>query len=209
MKSFSITQLEQARKNPAEFAKLLKSGGTLTQGGFGYPKSLRWLNAACKFHLNHQIADAITCIEDGFMSRKDTSKNRKEVATFIEALHNYEEQITRRKLILIRSRELVNIPLSPTVRLSGQIPLIFMNPLGGFLALFVSLPNQNWEGELKFPIIQDYIAKTVFNTDSSNVGVGYVDYYSGTFYETTYSEAELTSFRGEIDDIGRVITINL
>ncbi|HEY0669944.1 MAG TPA: hypothetical protein VGD22_17315 [Sphingobacteriaceae bacterium] len=209
MKSFSITQLEQARKNPAEFAKLLKSGGTLTQGGFGYPKSLRWLNAACKFHITHQIADAINCIEDGFMSRKDTSKNRKEVATFIEALHNYEEEITRRKLILIRSRELVNIPLSPTVRLSGQIPLIFMNPLGGFLALFVSLPNQNWEGELKFPVVQDYIAKTVFNTDSSNVSVGYVDYYSGTFYETTYSEAELTSFREEIDNIGRVITINL
>jgi hypothetical protein len=208
MKNFSITQLEQARKNPAEFAKLLKSGGS-SNPGYNYPKSLRWLNAACKYHINHQIVDAISSIENGFRSRKDTRKNRNEVATFIEALHNYEDEINKRKLILIRSRELVNLPLSPALRLSGQIPLIFMRPSGGFLALFISLYNQNWEGELKFPVVQEYIANTIFSTESANVGVGYVDYYSGTLYETTFSDVELASYRDELNNISRVITVNL
>lgn len=66
MKKFSITELETARRNPVDFGKVLKDGTTSASSFGGYPKSMRWLNAICKYHEDQDISPAILSLEQGF-----------------------------------------------------------------------------------------------------------------------------------------------
>src|SRR5258708_7955110 len=133
MKKFSITKLEIARKNPSTFAKTLMDSSATNSFG-GYPKSMRWLNAACKFHDGKDLSSAINSIETAFSGRKDTTKNRNEVSDFIGALSDYTLEFAKRKLSFVKSREPINIKLSNKVRISGQIPLIHMRSTKAFSA---------------------------------------------------------------------------
>ena len=208
MQRFSITQLENARNNPTAFAKQLKSGEN-SKGGFGYPKSLRWLNAITKYHIRNDISDAILSIEEGFAGRKDTAKNRKELEQFIEALGIYEMTIKERKYSFIKSRESVSIQVNPQLRISGKIPIIYMKPEAGFAAYFVSQNYPSWESELRFPVIQNYVANNVFMSELEGIDVGYIDYYSGSFHETSYSKIHINQALTELKSIGQTISKNL
>jgi hypothetical protein len=204
---FSITQLEKARKSPFDFAKALKNG-TSTSSGFGYPKSLRWLNAIFKFHQG-DINQAILSLEKGFSQRKDTPKNRREVENFIEAISSYEINIKKKGLLFVKSREAITIEINSSLKITGIIPLIYMNPSNGFSAYFISKENEHWQTELKFPVVQNYIANEVFNCEISDVQIGYIDYYSGLFHDTIFTDKEIKSALKEVTAIGKLIMSNL
>lgn len=209
MKKFSITELETARRNPVDFGKALKNSSTSANGFGGYPKSMRWLNAICKYHEEQDISPAILSIETGFSNRKDNAKNRQELETFIDALSNYESEIKKRKLSLIKSREPVNIVLTTLLKVSGQIPVIFMKPNIGFCAYFITKENSTWESELKYPVIQNFIAADIFNCEANVIDVGYINYYTGEFHETSFSMSDIKSALKEMKVIGESISINL
>lgn len=209
MKKFSITELELARRHPIDFGKNLKDASAPSVGFGGYPKSMRWLNAVCKYHEQNDISPAILSLENAFSSRQDTKKNRQEMESFIEAISNYESEITKRKLTLIKSREPVSIVMNSQVRISGQIPIIFMKPDSGFSAYFISKENAMWDSELKYPVIQNYIALDVFSCETDTVDIGYVDYYSGDLFETTFSKNEIKSALKEMITIGEGISLGL
>jgi hypothetical protein len=209
MKKFSITELETARRLPVDFGKALKDGATSASNFGGYPKSMRWLNAICKYHEEQDISKAILSLEKGFSSRKDTAKNRQELEAFIDALSNYESEIKKRKLSLIKSREPVSLTLTRLVKITGQIPVIFMKPAAGFSAYFITKENILWETELKYPVIQNYIAADIFSCNVDEVEVGYIDYYSGEFHEISFSPSEIKSADKELKEIGESISLNL
>jgi len=201
----SIKSLENARRNTKEFAKLLsKSGDTGSSFFGGYPKSMRWLNAACEFHKTNDISDAIDSLEEGFQKRKNTAANRREMAKLIQALGNYETEVDSRSLSFIKSREPISIYLNRDLRISGQIPLIFMTP-SGFSAYFVEKENAEWQEELRFPVVQSFLATKVFDTTVKNVEVGYIDYFSGTFYQKSYSSRKIKESLEELKDLGDTI----
>jgi hypothetical protein len=203
---FSITKLEIARRNPKAFAKLLKTDAASDSAFGGYPKSMRWLNAICKYHASKNISDAITSIENAFSNRQDSAKNRQELESFINSLGTYENEIDKRGLNLIKSRESINIVLSPLMKITGQISAIFMNNDSGFSSFFVSKPSQNWENELKYPIIQHFVAKDIFNVEDNEVHVGYIDFLSGHIFSTKYSDKDIKSSLEELNSIGSSIS---
>lgn len=206
---FSITNLEKARRNPVEFAKIL-SGGKSSENNFGgYPKSMRWLNAVCEFHKNGKISDAFESIESGFSRRKNTAQHRRELKMFYQALDKYKTETVKRKLSLLKSREPIHVKVNSLVEISGIIPLIFMKPVSGFSAYFISVNNPAWKSELKFPIIQSFVAGKVFNTNIEEIEVGYIDYLTGEFNETSFSVAEIGTYAKELENIGQTIRLNL
>lgn len=209
MKKFSITALETARKNPTDFGKTLKEGKTSESGFGGYPKSMRWLNAICKYHERQDIAEAILSLEKGFSNRKDTAKNRQELETFVEALSIYESKVKKERLSLIKSREPVSLVLTPLLKITGQIPIIFMKPKNGFSAYFIARENATWETELKYPIIQNYIANNIFSCETNDIDVGYINYYTGEFHQFSFSLSEIKSAIKELKIIGESISLNL
>lgn len=206
---FSITNLEKARKNTVEFAKMLKSGRTSENEFGGYPKSMRWLNAACEFHKDSKLADAFEAIDKGFSGRKNTAQHRRELQMFYTALDKYKTEIAGRRLALLKSREKIYIKLNPQVEVSGIIPLIFMKPTTGFAAYFISLNAPAWKSELKFPVIQSFVAESVFKSNVEEVEVGYIDYFTGEFNETSYSVSEINASLKELEGVGETIRLNL
>ena len=206
---FSITNLEQARRNPAEFAKLFEGGESQEKKFGGYPKSMRWLNAVCEFHINNDLSDAFDALEKGFSGRKNTAQHRRELQTLLKALDNYKNEATKRNLSLIKSREKIYIKVNMKVEIVGMIPLIFMKPASGFSAYFISPGNPAWKSELKFPVVQLFVAETVFKTTAEEIDVGYINYLSGEFNETCFSPSEIAVSGKELETIGQTIRLNL
>ena len=206
---FSITNLEKARRNPVEFAKMLSGKNSAENNFGGYPKSMRWLNAVCEFHKNGKLSDAFESIDEGFSRRKNTAQHRRELEMFYQSLDKYKTATAGRKLSLLKSREPIHIKVNPQIEISGIIPLIFMKPAGGFSAYFISLNNTAWRSELKFPVIQSFVAEKVFKTNVEEIEVGYIDYFTGEFNETSFSAAEGETSAKELESIGKTIQLNL
>lgn len=206
---FSITDLEKARRNPAEFAKNLKNADPSENKHGGYPKTMRWLDAVCAFHQNGDISEGFDKLEQGLGGRKPTKKHRTELETLLTALNEYKGEVTKRKLSLIKSREKIRLNINSEVEVSGIVPLIFMKPASGFSAYFISLNNTAWRNELKFPVVQSFIAETVFKTNVEEIEVGYIDYLTGEFDETSFSASELVAAHQELNCIGETIRLNL
>ena len=59
MKTFSITKLEIARKDPKSFAKQLIHPATPSERFWGQAKFTRWQNAIGEFHKKEDINKAI------------------------------------------------------------------------------------------------------------------------------------------------------
>lgn len=205
MTKFSITKLEEARANPVAFAKLLRDGQA-AKGGFRYPISLRWLNAVTTYHDSGKIGDAYSSIDGALSHRKDTPANRRQMVKLLTSLSDYEKQIKNWNFHLIKSREAIDLQLSQKLRISGQIPLIYMKPDDGYAAYFISKGSLNWRNELKYPILQNYLGRTVFNTDPQLVDIGYIDYLTGEFSEECFSAKELQAAESELKKMGAKIS---
>lgn len=205
---FSITDLERARRNPTEFAKILKGGDSSENKFGGYPKSMRWLDAVCEFHKNNDISEAFDALEQALSGRKPTAQHRRELETLLKALDNYKNEAVKRKLSFIKSRAKIYIKVNQEVEIGGIIPLIFMNPAGGFSAYFISLDNTAWKSELRFPVVQSFVAGTVFKTSVEEMEVGYINYLTGEFQETSFSPSEIVEYDRELSDIGETIKLN-
>lgn len=209
MSNFSITQLESARRNPAEFAKAISSSTKEEKTPFNrYPQSMRWLNAISRYHNTNDINQAINYMESWFDTRKDNAPNRRALRKFMEALGNYEHNIAAKGYNLINSRESINIVIR-SVTITGIIPVIYMKPSEGFAAYFISRKNITWAEELKYPIIQNYIATHIFNIDPIIIDVGYIDFTTGDLHEACYSKRQIKEAQDELKNVTDIIIDNL
>lgn len=210
MYKISITNLEKARMNPSKFGKSIVEG-TLSSGAFGgRPKSMKWHDAVMEYHRTNDISKAISRLENSFSNRKDTAKNRREVEDLIIALDNYVDEYTNKGFIHFDKTININKQLSSKIRLSGWIWLLNRKSTGGYAGYIISkeVDSLNWMWELRFPIIQDYIANTLYGCQITDVDVGVIDYTSGNHFTISYSQkdihdalAELTKISSTIDKI--------
>lgn len=205
---FSIANLERARRNPVEFAKILKNGDSSANKFGGYPKSMRWLDAVCEFHRSGDISDAFDALEKALGGRKPTAQHRRELQALLKSLDNYKNEVTSRRLSFIKSREKIHLRVNEAVEINGIVPLIFMKTAGGFSAYFVSLNNPAWKSELKFPIVQSYVSESVFKSSVEETDVGYIDYLTGEFNELSFSTSEIAASAVELETIGQTILLN-
>lgn len=208
MNKISITNLEKARMNPSKFGKSMLDG-TLSSGAFGgRPKSMKWHDAVMEYHKTNDISKAITKLENSFSNRKDTAKNRREVEDLIIALDNYVDEYTKKGFIHFDKTINIDKQLSPVVRLSGWIWLLNMKSAGGYAGYIISkeVDSLNWMLELRFPIIQDYIANTLYGCQITDVDVGVIDYTTGNHYTACYSQGDINDALTELNDISSTIS---
>src|SRR5664280_214997 len=182
MKKFSISLLESARSNPILFGKSLKEGSSISnQFGGGRPISVRWLDAVGIYHRTLDISLAISSLEKAFINRKDTSRNRKEVENLIFALENYVLEFNRLGYEHLEKAHSMQIILSPKVKITGWIWSLNMTSSGGRSGFMLTkgIIDTRWQSELRFPIIQDYIANHIYGCELNQVEVGVIDYTNG------------------------------
>ena len=208
MNKISITNLEKARMNPSKFGKSMLDG-TLSSGAFmGRPKSMKWHDAVMEYHHTNDISKATMRLENSFSHRKDTAKNRKEVESLIIALDTYVNEYTEKGFIYFDKTINIDKQLSPKIRLSGWIWLLNMKSTGGYAGYIISkkVDTHNWMLELRFPIIQDYIANTLYGCQIADVDVGVIDYTTGNHFTIKYSQEDIDEALTELNEIS--VTIN-
>ncbi|MGD0590001.1 MAG: hypothetical protein ABSA44_04275 [Bacteroidota bacterium] len=208
MKKFSIRQLEAARNNPSAFAASIKQG-TLGSGQFGgRPKSVRWLDAIGVYHKTSNLSEAINSLERSFSNRINTNKNRIEIDRLIQALKNYVKEHKKYGYIYLEKAHPIEIILSTKVKLTGWIWLLNMTADGGRSGYIISkqIEDNTWKSELRFPIIQNYIANKIYGCNLNDVDVGLVDYLTGVHYRTRFSENIIKNSLKELTTIGNTIT---
>ncbi len=207
MKKFSITKLEEARSTPIKFAQNLLEEGSGSRG-FGYPKSVRWLDAVGVYHDTSSVSTATNSLVNAFSNRKDTAKNRREVEQLIQALETYVQEHQQLGYFYLERRFNIEILLSPKIRITGWIWLLNMTADGGRSGYLVSkdITGFDWQDELRFPIIQDYIANEIYGCRLEDVEVGIIDYLTGNHHRTQYTENDIAIASKELTEIGNKIT---
>ncbi len=202
MSSISITQLEAIRKNPASFAKSIKDGTAEKRSFGGKPKSVKWFESALTYHETADISKAIDRLEQSFSNRKETRSNLKELERLINSLDNYVDEYTKSGYILIDKRVNMDIPISKTLKLTGWIWLIYLKPVKGCAGFIISkeINEIKWNLELRFPIIQDYLAN-LYGYDPQEIDVGVIDFITGIHYSKSYSKSEINDSILEFEQI--------
>lgn len=201
MKKFSITHLEEARRNPSLFAKSLLNPKVNSSGFFGRAKFIRWQDAINEFHRTNDIIKAYDYLEKSFSHYSSNPKNRVDYNMYLDSLEAYYKQYQKNGYVFLKS-ETLKITLNDKVLISGRVPLTFMKMAGGFSVFFFSKVTQGWDCELRFPIIQDHFAKNVYGIDSENVDVGIYSIEDNRFISKTFDHVEITGASIELKQIG-------
>lgn len=208
MNKISITNLEKARSNPSQYGKALLNGSLASNSFGGRPKSMKWYDAVMEYHNTGDISKATSKLEYSFSSRKDTPKNRRELEDLIIALDNYVDEHNKKGYIHFDKTINIDKQLTPQIKISGWIWLLNIKPAGGYSGYIISkeVDEINWMLELRFPIIQDYIASTLYGCKINEVDVGVIDYTTGNHYTTSYSQEDVEDALEELNKIGFTIS---
>lgn len=208
MNKISITNLEKARANPSQFGKALLDGSLSARSFTGWPKSMKWHGAVIEYHNTGDISKAITKLENYFSNRKDTPKNRRELEDLIIALDNYVDEYNKKGYIYFDNKINIDKIITPQIKISGWIWLLNIKPNGGYSGYIISkaVDEINWMLELRFPIIQDYIATNLYGCKLEEVDVGVIDYTTGNHYVTCFSKEYINDALVELNEIGSTIS---
>jgi len=204
MTKFSISKLELARQNPTKFAKFLISDDSGV--GARFSKYMAWQLSVHKYHTTKDLAQAINYFENTFRRNfADNPKNDRERETFIMTLQAYVANHSSLGLNYVEHKKRIAIVLSPKLRITGEVPLINLNNNFGYSAYFFTKDSTTWEAELRFPIVQNFIAN-FYGVDLSEVEVGVFGLDNEKHSQTTYSDQDVTDAEKELNAIGQTIT---
>ena len=208
MKKISFSQLESARKDPAAFARSLNSPST---GQPRFSKFMAWQLAVNEYHKQKgNLSRSVNYFETTFMRNfADNPKNQMERESFVLDLQAYSADDIKNRLTYIEHKKRINIPLTTKLRLGGELPLIKMNNKGGYSVYFFSRVSSLWENELRFPVVQNYVASTLYNVDLNEVEVGVYGLDLKEHVQKSFSQKEVDDAIKELADIGTVISLAL
>jgi hypothetical protein len=205
MNKISFSQLESARSNPSAFAKSLTSPNGSNPR---FSKFMAWQLAVFEYHKNRDdLSIAINYFETTFIRNfADNTKNNNERENFIAQLENYTNDHKKNKLTYIEHKKRISFPLTNKIRLGGELPLIKMNNKGGYSLYFFSRESTAWESELRFPVLQSFVATTLYNVDLSEVEIGVYNLESNKHMQKSYSESEIKIAIKELETIGEKVS---
>jgi hypothetical protein len=210
MNKISFGQLESARKNPTAFAKSLKDGGSSIRFKKP-PKFTIWKNAVYHYHKEkNNLSKAINYFQNSFLKHyADNRRNELECANWILELQEYANNETKERLTCCDRKVRVNIDLTSKLRLGGELPLIKMNNKGGYSIYFFSRESTLWEDELRFPVIQNYVASTLYNVNLNEVEVGIYSLNLKNHLQRSYSKKDINEAVKELNVIGKTVSLIL
>ncbi|MEQ1763728.1 MAG: hypothetical protein ABL984_11350 [Pyrinomonadaceae bacterium] len=209
MKKLRLPQLETARKDPVSFARQLSLDAGAS--GFGHSKFMDWQRAAFKYLDSKDLIEARQHLELSFRAHfKVDRRNVLDLERYVQILEEFTREQRRKRLVFVESRKNVDFPLvKEKLRLTGQVPTIFMNSSSGYSIYFMTKSSIEWQNELRFPFVQYYFSKKVYGVDIKDVEVGIFNLETRGFEEKSYSNYAVNKALSEIRGLGRSIADNL
>jgi hypothetical protein len=171
MVSISCSNLERTRKNSTRYAELLHKGEGLNRGGT-YGMFAHWQETAKKMHTGeYDLAKAIQHLQFAFGNFADTTRNRDKQAYLLEEFARYSKVHKQHKLEFHEPKHQFKWSLIPEVRLTGITPWVFKQEEMHY-AYFCLEKQTVWQAELKYPLLQRYLADHVLHCRLSQLQIG-------------------------------------
>jgi len=201
MLKISLTQLEEARKNPSTFRVNHENKEPSGRNPTIYSA---FRNAVFEFHKTSNFSSAMNYLESHLEKFSDQKKCQKAVSNLLW----YVEEYQKFNWPLIQTRLNIVIPLSTkyedSLRLSGQVSRLDINPNGGYGAwLFRSKGFEGWENELQMPIIQNAVGVELGKNEKPPIIVGIVSFEEHYIGLHEYSEVEIAQAHSNLESIFR------
>jgi hypothetical protein len=185
----SITKLEEARVDARTVAKLLTvqtsgGGGKTFKGVFG--------TYIGKFHNDEtDIGKLVTQLSDAFkLGFVPNEANYKKSNKYVEAFIVYAEYMSKYELGLDAHFTNVNWAFDKDLSLYGRSPTLCSSDTRN-IAFAITENSNNWLNELKFPILQKYLADKYFKCDVDKVEMGVFDVTKKAFEFKIFSNDEI------------------
>lgn len=184
------SNLEQARKNRILYAERLSDGDKFTRGGtFGMFQ--HWQEIAQKMHMgDFGIGEALRQFESACGRFAATTRNLDKQAHLLEDFVRYMKRYKAEQLVWREPRHQLRWPLIPQIRLTGITPWVFEGEKGLY-AYFCHEQPVNWKEELKYPLLQRYLADDILHCRLGQLNMGVYCLQSRDFEWKRYSPLEV------------------
>lgn len=200
----SCTNLEQVRVAPAQHGKMIatiekpKSSGR--RGMFTC-----WQEAASSFHTtNVSVSETVKLLQKKFMQFDENLVNSRRQAKLADQLTNYCALYEKSKFEFIDSKHHMNWDIVAGVRLTGNTPWVVHNSDGYFSFIPVEQPI-DWQTQLRFPLIQQYLSSNHIECDVTEMRVGVYCLTTNKFEFKVYSTNEIQMFISETGEIFQTV----
>lgn len=196
----SFRDLERARQDPRAFGQRLTSGsgdGPRRRGYF-----MDWRDAVLGWHSAKSApvvarAELEATLEARFTGRGSEKKRE-------ETLRKFDEYVDCFSILGLRAQRTrmeirAETAIAGGLEVSGQLPVLASKGTS-YVGILLLSSEADWESELRSPLIQESIERAL-NLVPGETAIGAFDYKSGTFSQRTFSEAEITQAKDELDGV--------
>jgi hypothetical protein len=191
--------LESIRNAPRHYGELLASGNLTTGGGHGMLDSVKTvLKEMLEKELS--VSQAIKKIEQKFSIFRPTRENRERQAALLKGFVVFCDYLKKMNLVFVKGIKLMKWDFTKDVRLTGQTPWIFKNE-EGFFAVSFSEKTIPWQGQLKFPLLQSYLADQTIKCGLNEMNMGVFCFQTGKLEVTSFKEEDIDSCFAQTETI--------
>lgn len=188
----SNTILERVKENPLSHARIM-AGDEREKGGGTYGIFAYWQGAVKDVHRSKKsIKDAMNDLAKEYTARFEaTPKNLEKEEKLMKVFNSYCKQYDKLGVEYLYSKKLVNWQLHDSVTLTGNTPWITKRGDEYVIIQVLEGAAGNWKNELRYPLIQKYLASYCLSCDVSNITMAVYSVKDNMFEIKNFSKKEI------------------
>lgn len=189
------SKLEEIRSNPIAFANTLKNDKST--GGGSYGMFACWQTKIKDVHQEKlTVTGAIKALQQRFMQYADTTVNHKKQEFLIDRMMPYFKAFNEQGFKLEKTMINIKWELVSDVMLTGHSPMLVSNDNYN-VAYYFTEYAMDWKLQLKFPLLQYYLATKYFSCPTDKLKIGTYCLNENKFSIQVYSTEEIERAVGE------------
>jgi hypothetical protein len=170
-----LGDLREALRNPRAFVRNQGAG----RSGFGRNRYMELRDVALAFHKENDVDASVASLEERLNRYKTTRDNEQYLSKLREYVSNFEALGTA--VARVRSNIVLPTPEGYNdFRITGQVTRLDVDPAAGYRAWIFASRTEDWDDDLRFPLMQAACASQL-DVDVEEVVPGVYDFSAGTY----------------------------
>lgn len=204
MIKISCSKLEEVKQNPQAYAQKLKNSENTGGGAYGMFQC--WQSCVrLVLQGRNNVEQAIEALQRQFVRFADTTANKKKQEFFMDRLRPFIEEFELKQYTYLSDQKHINWELVPGVELTGKTPVSVSD--NKQYAAFIYTENPiGWHSQLRFPLIQTYLAKNIFKCSPKDVNIGTFCLETLRFDLRSFSNVEIDDAVSEMMKISETVS---
>ncbi len=185
-------QLESFRRDPRAFISQQSAPR------FGGMSMFRvWQYSLKHLHANN-TQDAVDYLRQSVHAHFKVNKaNNARLEGMVEQLHIYEKSFNELGHVAIHVLRAIKLEISPKLTIGGELARLDLALAGGYAAyVLIREPEEQWQEQLRFPLIQSHLAKEL-KCALGQVAVGVYFVQTGIHLKRKYSASRVKAAMDE------------